>query len=197
LGCEPNATESTEQKQSNAQAPPDSQLPHILLVDDFSQDGGLSSLGTPWRSITDQVMGGVSTGSHSFEVIDGKRCIRLRGRISLDNNGGFVMIALNLDPNQRLLDASDYKGLRLQIRGNDQDYLVHLKTNQTPGHSQYYTARFNAPDRWQTIEIPFNSFTGKNVSERINTSQLRRIGILGAWREFNADVAVARVELYR
>jgi outer membrane protein assembly factor BamB len=167
-----------------------------LLIDDFTKDNGLSALSTTWRGFTDQVMGGISTGSHNFEVLHEKRCIRLKGRVSLENNGGFVMISLGTSNGQQPLNASAYKGLRMVVRGNGEDYYVHLKTNQTPGHAQYYETSFRAPDKWQLIEIPFDSFRGKNVDETINISQIWRIGIVGAWREFEADVAVSRIELY-
>ncbi len=194
LGCESKTPETAEKHAS--QSKEGMQTRQNLLVDDFSKDSGLSAIGTTWRSFTDQVMGGISTGNHIFETIDGKRCIRLQGQISLENNGGFVMISLSLNQGQEPLDAGDYKGLLMTVRGNQQEYFVHLKTNQTPGHSQYYEASFKAPVQWQAIEIPFDSFSGKNIHESINTAQLRRIGIVGAWREFEADIAVARIELY-
>jgi hypothetical protein len=196
LGCEPNSPKPAEEASSQSQQSPEPQQAKTLLIDDFSKDNGLSALGTSWRGFTDQVMGGVSTGSHSFEDIDGKRSIRLQGQISLENNGGFVMISLDVTDGQQPLDAGEYIGLRVIVRGNDEDYFVHLKTSQTPGHSQYYEATFKASSDWITVEIPFDSFTGKNVAEPIDSTQIWRIGIVGAWRDFEADVAVARVELY-
>ena len=44
-----------------------------MLIDDFGNPGGRSQLGTPWRLVTDRVMGGVSTGRMSFEEIQGRR----------------------------------------------------------------------------------------------------------------------------
>jgi hypothetical protein len=196
LGCEYNLPETIENEASQSQQGPKPEQPQVLLIDDFSNDNGLSALGTTWRGFTDQVMGGVSIGSHSFENIDGRRCIRLQGQVSLENNGGFVMISLKTSDGQQPFDAGQFKGIRMMIRGNSEEYFVHLKTNQTPGHSQYYEAAFKAPSKWQGIKIPFESFKGKNVYETIDATQIWRIGIVGAWREFEADVAVARVELY-
>ena len=56
-----------------------------MLIDDFNDPGGHSRLGTPWRLVTDRVMGGVSTGRVSFEEIQGRRCLCLSGDVSLDN----------------------------------------------------------------------------------------------------------------
>jgi hypothetical protein len=67
-----------------------------LLLDDFSRPDGRSALGTAWRAFTDQVMGGVSTQSVGRETVEGERALRLRGEVRLDNNGGFVQVALDL-----------------------------------------------------------------------------------------------------
>lgn len=195
-GCKPTPSETSENNVSPSQQRPEAKKPQTLLIDDFSEANGLSALGTTWRGFTDQVMGGVSTGGHTFENIDGRACIRLRGQVSLENNGGFVMISLNVGDGRQPLDAGQYRGLRMAVRGNGEDYFVHLKTSQTPGHSQYYEAAFTAPADWQTIEIPFDRFVGKNIAEPIDITQIWRIGIVGAWRKFEADIALTMIELY-
>jgi Complex I intermediate-associated protein 30 (CIA30) len=39
---------------------------------------------------TDRVMGGVSNGTMVRETVAGRPAIRMRGDVSLENNGGFV-----------------------------------------------------------------------------------------------------------
>ena len=73
-----------------------------MLIDDFNDPGGLSRLGTPWRSVTDQVMGGVSTARIAFEEIQGRLCLCLSGDVSLDNNGGFIQASLDLASEHRV-----------------------------------------------------------------------------------------------
>ena len=48
-----------------------------MLIDDFSEPNGISDIGTSWRLFTDRVMGGVSSGTSRYEVLDGKQCIRI------------------------------------------------------------------------------------------------------------------------
>ena len=43
-----------------------------------------------WNFITDQVMGGVSTGKFRVEKVDGTMCYRMTGDVSTKNNGGFI-----------------------------------------------------------------------------------------------------------
>jgi len=54
-----------------------------------------SCRGLPPRGLfTDQVMGGVSKGTMVRDAVAGRAAIRMRGDLSLENNGGFVQIAL-------------------------------------------------------------------------------------------------------
>ncbi len=55
----------------------------MLLIDDFENNDGLSRLGTPWRLVTDRVMGGVSAGWMSLKEIDGRRALCMNGDLSL------------------------------------------------------------------------------------------------------------------
>ena len=72
-------------------------MAHELLVIQDSQNNGVASaLDTPWRLITDGVMGGVSSGTLKKDTIEGKPCLRLRGDVSLQNNGGFIQAALDI-----------------------------------------------------------------------------------------------------
>ncbi len=167
------------------------------LIDDFSRDDGSSSLGTQWRMFTDRVMGGLSSASSSFEVIDGRRCLRLRGSVSLENNGGFVQVALPLEQNGRFFDAGDFKGIRLWVRGNGENYHVHLRTDRTLRPWQYFGAEFPTSEKWEEIEIPFRNFKPENFNGQLNAKKLRRIGIVAIKKEFQADIAVSRVEFYR
>jgi uncharacterized surface protein with fasciclin (FAS1) repeats len=170
--------------------------PRPLLIDDFSEPNGPSSIGTTWRLFTDRVMGGVSNATSRYEVLDGKSCLRMQGDVSLENNGGFVQIALSLRPGDRPFDASGYRGVRLWVRGNGLPYYVHLRTAQNRLPWQYFSAPLATDAEWRPIEIPFSAFEGQSTSAELDTSKLKRIGIVGAKKAFKADIAVSRVELY-
>ena len=167
------------------------------LIDDFSKANGISSLGTQWRMFTDRVMGGLSSASSGFEVIDGRRCLRLQGSVSLENNGGFVQVALPLEREGRFFNAGDFKGIRLWVRGNGENYHVHLRTNQTRQPWQYFGAEFQTNGDWEEVEIPFQQFKPENFSDQLNPETLRRIGIVAIKKEFQADIAISRLEFYR
>jgi len=118
-----------------------------FLIDDFSKAEGVSSIGTQWRMFTDRVMGGISTASSGYEVIEGHRCLRLQGSVSLENNGGFIQVALPLEMNGRFFDAGDFKGVRLWVRGNGENYYVHLRTNQSRLPWQFFWGGIHSQHR--------------------------------------------------
>jgi hypothetical protein len=173
------------------------ETPSDFLIDDFSQEEGISAIGTQWRQYTDQVMGGLSTASYAFEVIDGRRCIHLKGDVSLENRGGFVQVALPLRQSGRAFDASQYTGIRLWVLGNGETYYVHLRSNKTWLPWQFYEASFYADTQWQKVEIPFDKFTPQSLRSTLNPKKLKRLAVVGMKKVFKADIAVSRIEFYR
>ena len=169
----------------------------ILLIDDFTRADGLSALGTEWQTFTDQVMGGVSRGSAAHDTLAESPCIRLQGRVSLDNNGGFIQVALPLRQGRQPLDASPFTGIRLTATGNGETYFIHLRTSDTRLPWQYYQAAFSTSGKWGEIDIPFSAFKAENLRARLDPSRLERLGVVAAKKEFVADVAIARIVLYR
>ncbi len=162
----------------------------------------LSDLALPdapaaWRSFSDQVMGGISQEQVTIEEIDRKRCVRLRGEVRLENNGGFVQVALPLDARGSTLDARAYAGVRLLVWGNGEEYRLHLRTTDCRRPQQYYWAPFVAEVRWQLIDLPFAAFQPKWLDTRLDASALTRLGVVAYGRRFLADVAVSRVALYQ
>lgn len=171
--------------------------PGFLLIDDFTRTDGRSALGTEWQTFTDEVMGGVSRGSAVRDTVAQRPCLRLRGEVSLENNGGFVQAALSVLQQSRPLDASAFSGIRLTARGNGETYYIHLRTRDTRLPWQYYRASFQADGQWREIDIPFTAFRPENLRAALDPSSIERIGVVAAKKAFSADVAVARLALYR
>jgi hypothetical protein len=168
-----------------------------MLIDDFSKPGLTSALGTPWQGFSDQVMGGVSEVSVTRETIDGKPVLRLRGDVRLDNNGGFVQAALDLDPDGAPRDLSAYTGIRLTVRGNDEPYGLHLRTPDNLRPWQSYRTEFTATPDWRTVDLPFDAFVPYRLETPLDTTRLRRIGLVAIGRAFSADLMVSEISLYK
>ena len=148
-----------------------------------------------WRLVTDGVMGGVSRGTMTTEEIGGRTCTALRGRVSTENNGGFIQIALDLEGPLRT--AEEYDGIQLDVLGNGETYNVHLRTSDLWLPWQSYRASFETSAEWSTLYLPFSSFEPYRTGARLRLERLRRIGVVAIGREFDADVCLSGVALYR
>jgi len=167
-----------------------------LIIDDRRSGGLESRLGNNWRMVTDAVMGGRSSGDLSVATIENKACLRLQGDVSLANNGGFIQAALDIRSTPAA-DASTYAGLMLEVYGNDQEYNVHLRTDDVWLPWQSYRASFPAPGRWLTVRLPFDQFDGYRIGKKLDLGHLERIGLVAIGRAFTADLCVAQIGLYR
>jgi hypothetical protein len=168
-----------------------------MLIDDFASRDFISKLGTRWRAVSDQVMGGISEASVAYDVIDGRVCLHLTGDVHLENDGGFIQAALDLAPSGDTLDASDYTGVRLSVRGNSEKYSVHLRTPENVRPWQSYRAHFIAGVDWETIDLPFETFKPYRLEAPLDITRCRRIGLVAIGRAFHADLAVSKLGFYR
>ncbi len=166
-----------------------------LVIDDRRTESLDSVLGSKWRLVTDGVMGGVSQGNLSADFYRNKKCLRLHGDVSTRNNGGFIQMALDLSDDD-CFDASSYSGVEIEVAGNDERYNLHLRTLDLEHPWQSYRAGFHAATQWETIKIPFSSLEPYRTSKGFDGSRLRRIGLLGIGRDFEADLYLALIRLY-
>jgi hypothetical protein len=149
-----------------------------------------------WEFVSDRVMGGVSEGAVRFETLDGHAAARLTGDVSLENDGGFVQMAFDLDDG-RAFDASGWAGVELLVRGNGETYELRLRTTALTRPWQSFRAAFEAKPEWQHVRLPFADFEAHRTDAAFDPAQMRRLGVLAIGRRFKADVAVAEVALYR
>jgi hypothetical protein len=168
-----------------------------MLIDDFTDEGLVSKLGTRWRGVSDRVMGGVSEASVSHGVIDGRPSLRLTGDVRLENNGGFIQAALDLAPSGETFDAASFTGVRIIARGNGETYSVHLRTSDNVRPWQSYRAQITAKPDWETIDLPFEAFAPYRLEAPLDRTRLRRIGLVAIGRAFYADLAVSELFFYR
>lgn len=169
----------------------------VLLIDDFADPDLVSRFGTPWRAVSDRVMGGVSEASVTRDVDDASTCLRLTGDVRLENNGGFVQAALNLAPSGETFDASAYAGLRLTVRGNGERYGLHLRSADNTRPWQSYRAAFTAGPEATDLEIPFTAFQPYRSDMPLDVSRLRRLGLVAIGRAFTADLTLCHIAFYR
>ena len=140
-----------------------------------------------WRFITDQVMGGVSSGKLQFEVVQEQIVARMTGDVSTKNNGGFIQFR------RKMTAVKGFNGVEIRARGNGEKYFIHLRTSGTVLPWQYYQASFDATDEWRVIRIPFDKFVGSSdwLDDVIYPPSIRSLGIVAYGRDHQADISVS------
>ena len=166
------------------------------VIDDLRFEPPLAVTGSGWALVSDRVMGGVSAGAMRREEVAGRQAIRMTGGVSLENNGGFVQVAVDLGEAGVIVDASVWTGIRLDVFGNDQTYNLHLRTSDIVRPWESYRQSFLAPPEWTTVFLPFDRFVPHRTERLLNATRLRRLGIVAIGREFEADVAIADIRCY-
>jgi hypothetical protein len=167
------------------------------IIDALDQEPPHATIGTRWELIADRVMGGVSSGAMMREPVAGRPALRMRGAVSLENNGGFVQIALDLAPGGGVVDARPWTGIALDVFGNGERYNLHLRTADVVRPWQSWRAEFAATPEWRTIQMPFATFEPHRIDAPLDLARLRRLGIVAIGRAFTADVAIGGLRFYR
>ena len=165
------------------------------VIDDFSSAERASN-GQRWRYFSDRVMGGVSTGSAAHAVIDGRAALHLTGQVSLENNGGFVQVALDLIPDSTTLDAHPYSGITITLRGDGGAYALNLRTSDLRYPWQSYRCPIQSTLGWQSFSCAFSDFEAHRTDRPLDTARLRRVGLIAIGEARAVDVALGDLRFY-
>jgi hypothetical protein len=166
------------------------------IIDALDQPHPRATNGADWELIADRVMGGVSTGAMARETVAGRVALRMRGTVSLENNGGFLQMALDLAPGGHV-DARGWSGIELDVLGDGERYNLHLRTADVIRPWQSYRAEFTATPEWRSVRLPFTAFEAHRIDAPLDLSRLRRLGVVAIGRAFTVDVALAGARFYR
>ena len=160
-----------------------------LLIDDFSDDAS-----SRWEFIADGVMGGVSYGSVQFNHVEKNDVMILSGTVSTENNGGFIQArrALSVDKTR------DYQGIMLTVKGNGEEYFLHLRSFWTLLPWQYYQAGFKTGSNWKEVSIPFSAFkpSSRVLPKNITPKDVESLGVVAFGRDHEASITITDIRLY-
>ena len=177
----------------------------FLLCQDnvFSKNMILDKLENPkstnqsqqWNFITDQVMGGVSSGKFIVEKVDGIMCYRMTGDVSTKNNGGFIQIRAKLNPE---INSKEYDGVYVKVYGNEKNYNLHLRTGLTLAPWQYYSYTFATTKSWTEIRAPFEKFKKSNFYQpkSILGQNIKSVGLVAGFDDFKSDICLSEIGFY-
>jgi hypothetical protein len=117
-----------------------------LTLFDFDTDSNLYE----WNILDDVVMGGRSDGNLALSE-EGHGVYS--GYVSLENNGGFSSVRLNVDA----MDASNHTSIVLRVKGDGKPYQVRLKSSRKQYFSYVNTFETEA-DVWTDVELTLADF---------------------------------------
>lgn len=143
---------------------------NTMTIFDFNTKSNI----TNWRIVDDVVMGGRSNGT--FGLSDSGTGL-FKGKVSLENNGGFSMVQYSFDKKQ----VEKFTKVSIKLKGDGKSYQFRIKTNGSDYYS--YVTSFNTSGDWQTITIPFSSmypaFRGRKLdAENYPGKQMELIAFL-------------------
>ena len=151
----------------------------------WTADAGQSA----WEAVSDRVMGGVSEGTLALTDLDGRLALRLTGRVSLENDGGFLQMARDMDPAPRAA------GIALTLRGCGQGYNLHLRTRDLDRPWQSFRAPLPTDGTWQEHRIRWADLAPHRTEARFDPATLCRLGLVAIGQEMEADLALHRLGL--
>ena len=139
VACE-TETEQEEQPEPVIEEPEYSDEAYLI---DFGLEGE-----DRWYSVNDTVMGGVSSGTLTF---DDENMI-FEGTVSTDSNGGFTSVR---SPTEGY-DLSMYDRVVIRMKSEGQPFSLILAHNAYWWQDQFKVDITLPDDGWHTIEIPFS-----------------------------------------
>lgn len=139
---------------------------------DFTSPSSASA--ARWRTINDDVMGGVSQSQ--FEATE--EGAAFAGTLSLEHGGGFASVRAP----ESNWDLSAHEGLHLRVRGEGKRYW--LTTYTDPGGPISYRVPLQPAEEWTVVDVPFADLTpyrrGTKRPEALpySPAHLRTLGFL-------------------
>ncbi|MFL2566907.1 MAG: CIA30 family protein [Schleiferiaceae bacterium] len=133
-----------------------------------------------WRIVNDDVMGGVSTSTVSFDSLND---ILFRGNVSMENNGGFASCRHNF--NDPKLEKT--KSFKIKLKGDGKIYQFRVGTSES--YASYCYDFQTTKNKWIEIDIPTEKLIPKIRGRYVPNAPsfepkyVREIGILIAEKQ--------------
>jgi len=138
------------------------------LLDDFERGDAVSAIGPAW------VGSGSGDGVGATTLIMGRVVKGLRDHallVSARMGAGrepYARAALKLDPDDRPVDVSRFRGLRFDARGEGRYRVVFV--SKGVGDGRYHQSYFSGSPLWTPVSIPFASIGQNGTGEHVTWS---------------------------
>jgi NADH dehydrogenase [ubiquinone] 1 alpha subcomplex assembly factor 1 len=147
--------------------------PNDKLQFDFGKEKGNVKT---WFTITDNVMGGVSTSKLDMK----ETSILFTGSISFDNNGGFASFRSGFSK----FDLTAYDAVRIRFKSENQKFALTLDNSRNWWEPNYkYEFQSEQSSDWKTVSFNLADFheeiIGRKSGNKINKGILKNICQIG------------------
>ena len=144
-----------------------------------------------WSFVSDNVMGGISSGNVEFLPVENNFLAHITGKVSTENRGGFIQIRRKLNK----INLENSKFIDITAKGNNQKYFVHIRTTGTILPWQYYQTDFYVNNEFKVFRLPINNFKRSSsfLSNKINPKRITSIGIVAFGRDHIADIIIKEI----
>lgn len=119
-----------------------------------------ASAARQWRSVNDNVMGGVSEGGFR---ITADKTLEFSGNLSLKNRGGFASIRTN--PADFSLDG--YDSIVVRLKGDGRSYYLNLMDSSVINAASYRVPIETEKDTWKVIRVNISDFSYTIFGRRV------------------------------
>ena len=146
-----------------------------------------------WCVVDDAVMGGKSSGQFNIED---NGSIVFKGKVSLENNGGFSLIRHRF----KKINISAFKFIKLYLKGDDKKYQFRVKSKVLDEHA--YKTSFNTGTNWEVVTILIKDLKphrrGRKLLMESHLQEIEEVGFLIAnTKEEFFKLEISKIELIK
>ena len=151
-----------------------------------------------WFTLTDNVMGGVSTSKLTTK----SNSVQFTGTVSFDNNGGFASLRSGFGK----YDLSAYNAVRIKFKSENQKFALTLDNSRNWWEPNYkYEFQSEQSSDWKTVSFNLADFheeiIGRKSGNKISNSILKNICQIGIItndkKEGPFSLEIDYIELYK
>jgi NADH dehydrogenase [ubiquinone] 1 alpha subcomplex assembly factor 1 len=151
-----------------------------------------------WFTLTDNVMGGVSTSNLSYK----NGSIVFSGNVSFENNGGFASFRSGFSK----FDLTGYDAVRIRFKSQNQKFALTLDNSRNWWEPNYkYEFQSESSSDWKTVSFDIADFheevigrkTGNSINKNIQKN-ICQIGIItNDKKEGSFSLEIDYIEFYK
>ena len=110
------------------------------------------------------------------------------------NNGGFIQVRKKI----KNIQDMNLNGIKINSRGNNKEYFIHIRTKFTLLPWQYYQGKFSVNSKWQEIKINLSEFkrSGVLLPQYIKPQHILSVALVAFGKKHRVNLEVSEIAFY-